>query len=466
MRAVIYCRISRDVTGEAVGVQRQERECAALAELRGLDVMDVLVDNDISAYSGKHRPAYSQLLDSIREGDVDAVIAWHPDRLHRSLRDLEEFIAAVDAKSVDVHTVTAGDVDLSTPVGRMIARQLGTFARYESEHRSERCVAAARDLARRGRWHGSLPPYGYDLERDAAGSSRKTGRLVIVASQARVIREAARRVLAGDSPDAVCRDLNARGIPSPRGGRWRGVSLRSILVSPTHAGLRDYKGLVVGPGLWDPILTMQQHTGLRARLTDNRRAKGLRHASVHLLTGGLIVCGRCGARMYRATPGPQHVAQYACLKTDNKEGCGRTYITAERAEQVVVNAVLARLGPETVGRLLANPRAYARELQRRAQIEARMTELAHMYAEGEIGRAEWTIARASLSHQLSELPTDPAHLGGLTLAEPASIDHEWRRLSVDRQRALLHLVVEVVIIRPPPGYGPKFHPERVEVRWR
>jgi DNA invertase Pin-like site-specific DNA recombinase len=77
------------------------------------------------------------------ERRVQAVIAWHPDRLHRSLVELERFIERIERHRIDVHTVPAGDVDLSTPVGRMFARQLGTFARYESEHRGERAAAGA-----------------------------------------------------------------------------------------------------------------------------------------------------------------------------------------------------------------------------------------------------------------------------------------------------------------------------------
>jgi len=54
--AAIYARISKDGTGAALGVERQERLCRDLAAQRGLDVNDVYVDNDLSAYNGKHRP--------------------------------------------------------------------------------------------------------------------------------------------------------------------------------------------------------------------------------------------------------------------------------------------------------------------------------------------------------------------------------------------------------------------------
>ncbi|HVX08342.1 recombinase family protein, partial [Humibacter sp.] len=75
--AVIYARISLDRTGEGAGVERQLNECRALAKKLGLKVVKVLTDNDISATSGKVRPAFEELL-AMRPA---AVIAWHQDRL-------------------------------------------------------------------------------------------------------------------------------------------------------------------------------------------------------------------------------------------------------------------------------------------------------------------------------------------------------------------------------------------------
>jgi hypothetical protein len=43
---------------------------------------------------------------------------------------------------------------------------------------------------------------------------------------------------------------------------------------------------------------------------------------------------------------------------------------------------------------------------------------------------------------------------------------EWGRLAVDKQRALLQLVIDVVVIMPTDRRGPKFNPQRVEIRWR
>jgi site-specific DNA recombinase len=121
VRVAVYCRISQDGEGQGLGVARQEADCRRLAERRGWDVVEVYVDNDLSAYSGKARPGYQRLLADIEAGKVEAVVAWHPDRLHRSPVELEAFIDLVERSGVGVETVQAGRVDLATPAGRMNA---------------------------------------------------------------------------------------------------------------------------------------------------------------------------------------------------------------------------------------------------------------------------------------------------------------------------------------------------------
>ena len=91
------------------------------------------VDNDVSAYSGKPRPQYAALMQAVAAGEVDVIVAWDPDRLHRSPAELEDFIAAVERAGVGVVTVQAGQWDLSTASGKLVARMLGSIARHESD---------------------------------------------------------------------------------------------------------------------------------------------------------------------------------------------------------------------------------------------------------------------------------------------------------------------------------------------
>src|SRR5262249_41888399 len=151
MRTGIYVRISEDRNGGELGVGRQEQDCRELAARRGWDVVDVYMDDDVSAFSGKPRPSYRRLLADVEAGQVQAVVAWHPDRRHRSPVELEHFITLVERHGVAVATVQGGDYDLSTASGRMTARVVGAVARGESEHSAERVRRKMRELAENGR---------------------------------------------------------------------------------------------------------------------------------------------------------------------------------------------------------------------------------------------------------------------------------------------------------------------------
>ncbi len=81
---VIYARISQDRDGDGLGVKRQLQDCRADALRRGWTVAEEYVDDDISAYAGKLRPAYERMVADIAAGRRDAVLVWHVDRLQRN----------------------------------------------------------------------------------------------------------------------------------------------------------------------------------------------------------------------------------------------------------------------------------------------------------------------------------------------------------------------------------------------
>jgi len=114
----------------------------------------VLVDNDLSAYSGACRPEYERLLDLVRRREIDVIVAYHPDRLYRRLADLVELTKVVAAAGVEIRTVAAGHVDLNTASGRFTAQVLGAAAEHESARIGERFSAKHHQNAERGNAHG------------------------------------------------------------------------------------------------------------------------------------------------------------------------------------------------------------------------------------------------------------------------------------------------------------------------
>jgi site-specific DNA recombinase len=91
-RVGAYARISSDREGDGLGVERQLEDCERLADRRGWEIVERFVDDDVSAWSGKHRPEYERCLAALRSGELDGLLVYDLDRLHRQPRELEEFI--------------------------------------------------------------------------------------------------------------------------------------------------------------------------------------------------------------------------------------------------------------------------------------------------------------------------------------------------------------------------------------
>jgi DNA invertase Pin-like site-specific DNA recombinase len=239
--AALYCRISLDAEGRGLGVQRQEFECRELADRLGLDVRGVFTDNDISAYNGKHRPAWADLTERIRAGEFQALVAWHPDRLTRHPLELEALVDLLESTGTRVATVTAGEYDLGTATGRMCARVVGAVARHESERNSERLKAKARQDALTGAaWGRGRRAFGFEPN----GIDHRP-------VEVKAIRWAAKQALAGRSMPYIAK----RMPPSVYGqSPWNTHVLRRVLTAPRLIGLRSYKGEVVAVGNWKPVL--------------------------------------------------------------------------------------------------------------------------------------------------------------------------------------------------------------------
>jgi DNA invertase Pin-like site-specific DNA recombinase len=454
VRAGVYCRISQDRGGEGLGVDRQRADCEALCARRGWAVDDVFVDNDVSAYAAKPRPGYDRLIQGLKAGRFSALVSWAPDRLHRSPRELEDFVDVIESTGAAVATVQAGELDLSSAAGRMTARVVGAVARHESEQKSERVRRQREQAASAGRPHGG--------GRRAFGYTPDGANLIEV--EAALVREAVDRALAGESLRSIARDWNARGLRSAGGSEWSIMTLRTMLTGPRIAGLRVFRGEIVGEGTWPPIITRDEHDKLRG-VVGNARTRGRGRPPTSLL-GGIIHCGRCGAVMHasRRTNGTR---RYACNVAPGSRGCGGVAIQAERTEQLVTDAVLHALNSPAMRRALARARIPAKAGEDPEMLQAELDQLAEAAGRGDLQVREYLRVRQPLEERrrraLAAVDTDAALA---PMLDTANLGDAWDRLDTDGRRAVIGNVIEKVTIRPASGPGTKFDPARIEPVWR
>jgi DNA invertase Pin-like site-specific DNA recombinase len=469
-RAAVYVRISQDRGGEGLGVARQREACTKLARRLGWTVVDVFTDNDISAHSGKRRPGYEAMLAAVESGGVDAIVAWHPDRLTRRTRQLEDFIDVVEKFKVDVATCQAGTYDLTTATGRMAAKIVGATAQAESELKSERIKGQREQAAKDGRPQGGRRGYGY------------TSTMEIIPAEKRELRKIIERYLAGESLRQIAIDLNERGVKTVRGGPWNVTSLRVMVPSPRIAGLRVFRGEVVGKATWEPIIDEATHERLKARLGNPRQTR--RGPKPKSLLTGVLRCGRsgCGALLrHNATSytdkrnGQRYTRRrYMCEAGPARAGCGRLAVNADSIEAWVTDAVIEAVNARATHRragVVARARTnkeLADANRVLADVVPRLKDLARMYAASELGKAEWLAARDALEARRVEAERIvAAHVATDPLAKYAkrgALEVAWPDLTTEEQRTIVVAVLPTLTVLPS-SPGVRFSEDRLDPEW-
>lgn len=460
-KAAIYVRISDDKTGEHLGVARQEADCRELAQRRGLEVLHVYCDNDVSAFSGKHRPAYEALLDEVQRGQVDTVLVYMTSRLWRDRRERAAGSDLFMRLGVRVLPVRGPELDFSSAAGRLVANILGEMDTHESAVKSERQQRKAQELAQAGKVSGGGDrPFGYEEDR-----------LTVRESEAEIVRDLARRCLAGESIRGLANDLNERGIPTSRGGQWSSFTMRRVLMSARIAGQREHHGDVVADAVWPGLISKEESARLRALLGDPGRLKANRMAPRYLLTG-LLRCSRCGKGLVgrRREDG---APRYVCNKTPGSGACGGTYVIAASVEEYLIQQALEVLDtPALRQALLGAEEGTDNEslYEQLRGVEDDLDALAKDMGAGRITRREWMLAREGLQRQADDLNRllSVDRRSALLNADEvrAGLRAAWPSLSRDRRRAYLDLVFDSVVVGPGRRGFNGFDADRFDVVWR
>ena len=448
VKAALYLRISQDKTGQAAGVRRQEEDCRKKATELGWTVAEVYRENDTSAVSSKGRPLFKRMLADIEAGTIDAIVCWHPDRLYRRAVDLLPLVETCKKYGTQIATVTAGDLDLSTPSGRMLAGILAQIATYEGEHKSERY----RRSIRQKRESGAFAPsgrrmYGYTPEGD------------VIPDEADTVRGLFKAVLEGATVTGLCHKLNANGSFTTQGNEWRTTNLKGYLLNPKLAGYATIGGEIIGTGEHEAIVDAETWEQVRALLSTSK--SGWKVPVRKALLPGLVVCGLCGKPMVTGQRPPK-VRTYRCSKAPGHHGCGKVSIDAEPVEHMV--ETMAR-------RWLDDPRTWSelsalRSTEGASDLAAESAALEQRIVELENAMAEPGVPVNVLLRQIDKARTRHAELQEALAAVAPMPDFargEWPD-DLGRRRRLVGLVIRHALIDPvPPGVRGRFVPERVRI---
>lgn len=226
--AAIYARQSVDKR-DSISIESQIELCQY--ELRGA-ASRVFKDK---GYSGKNtdRPQFQEMMNLVRDGEIDRVVVYKLDRISRSVLDFSLLIQELQSHNVEFVSCTE-KFDTSSPMGRAMLNICIVFAQLERETIQMRVVDAYAARSRRGFFMGGNIPYGFTTEPYVIDGKR-TSRYVAVPEEAAVVQDIYRmHNIPGVSMGDIATTLHDRGILTKRGNAWNSSDVFRLIRNPAY----------------------------------------------------------------------------------------------------------------------------------------------------------------------------------------------------------------------------------------
>lgn len=403
--AVLYA--AKSTEDKRGSIPDQLRKAADLCVREGWPILGKFKDKGFSAYSGNRGPeleeAKARVIELAEEHGECLLVALHSDRIARGAGDapgaadhLVEVVAFLRRHGVRLRTVE-DDFFADDRVGLLMAAVQGQRNSEDSRRKSESVRAGMKRRAERGMFSGPRP-FGYAYAKDGSG-------LVVVATEAEIVRRIFREYVAGRSLSDIAVGLHHDRVKTKTGSYWRQSTVSGIVRNPVYIGKVTYQGNPLD-GVHEPIIDADLWDKAQELASAQPTKRGRPpKAKRHLFTGGFLRCAACGEAMVPRTRPESGYEFYECngrklhdcktgavRRSDIDSGVlahfERTALDLEATREQVVAAM---------DRKATEARSLLVSAEHEAQAAtARLKKIKRDYTHGELSAAEWKELRVEL----------------------------------------------------------------------
>ena len=290
--AGIYIRVStEDQVREGFSLGEQEEKLRGLCKYKDYKIYKVYKDAGISAKNMSARPAFQQMLEDMRAGKINYIVAYKLDRVTRSVRDLEILISELEEHHCYL-ICDRDDVNTNSANGRFFVRMLTVLSQLEIEIVSERTKIGLTGAIKSGHIPGTCP----------LGYKRDTSKKVVIDETTKdIIIRIFNLYLQGKSYQTIANILNEEKVLEPK--KWDDSTIEKILNNKIYVG--DYerfkrvakeqgKNPVIYPNVVEPIITRAMFEDIQIQKEKNQRAYCRDRVYIFMQK---MICPKCGKLM-------------------------------------------------------------------------------------------------------------------------------------------------------------------------
>lgn len=366
LRVAAYCRVSTDSDEQATSYETQmEHYTSYIQRNPEWEFAGIFADDGISGTNTKKREEFNRMIEECMAGHIDMVITKSISRFARNTLDCLKYIRLLKEKNIPVF-FEKENINTMDSKGEVLLTIMASLAQQESESLSKNVKLGLQFRYQNGEVqvnHNRFMGYTKD----------ENGHLIIVPSEAKVIKRIYLEYLQGSSLKQIGESLEADGILTAAGkSKWRPETIKKILKNEKYIGdallQKTYtvdvltKKRVQNNGIvpqyyvennHEPIIPrdlymqVQEEMLRRANMHSGEKMKKRVYSSKYALSS-IVYCSKCGD-IYRRIAWNnrgKHSIVWRCVNRveHGPDCCNARTVKEEDLQNAVVNAINQTIG--------------------------------------------------------------------------------------------------------------------------
>ena len=408
----LYARKSTDVEDKQVrSIEDQIAELRAFAKQENLEIVDVFIEKQSAKIPG--RPIFNEMLKRIEKGEVNGILAWHPDRLARNSVDGGKIIYLLDCGHLQALKFPTFWAE-NTSQGKFMLNIAFGQSKYYVDNLSENTKRGLRQKVKRGEYPG-FAPIGYLNDPRIKNVVVDKKKSVIIKKMFELYAENNSRL------EDISNFLAQQGISTRSGKTLKRDRISFILSNPFYVGLFRYTGETY-EGKHQPIISKKIFDRVQEILKQRGRPHHKQKNEPQPFCG-LLKCGKCGMsitgeyKVKKQKNGTEHYYTYYHCTHKSKtikcnEPCIRQEVLDKQISLLLQKFSLKKDWAEELNKMLEKDRtktsqsfiAFVQEAQNTIkEITAKLQRLLDGYLEQDIEREIYRTEKAKLLSEKNSL---------------------------------------------------------------
>lgn len=230
LRVAAYCRVSTDSDEQAISYETQmEHYTSYIQRNPEWEFAGIFADDGISGTNTKKREEFNRMIEECMAGHIDMIITKSISRFARNTLDCLKYIRLLKEKNIPVF-FEKENINTMDSKGEVLLTIMASLAQQESESLSKNVKLGLQFRYQNGEVqvnHNRFMGYTKD----------ENGHLIIVPSEAEVIKRIYLEYLQGASLKQIGESLEADGILTAAGkAKWRPETIKKILKNEKYIG--------------------------------------------------------------------------------------------------------------------------------------------------------------------------------------------------------------------------------------